>query len=89
MNIKRLALLTVAATTLATAAFADGGKGPGGFLKSADLNKDGRVSLKEATDSAARHFDMADTNHDGRITPDERKQMRMQFMEKHRAPKAS
>ncbi len=67
-----------------------GGMMMGGHMfEMADLNKDGRVSLKEATDSAARHFDMADTNHDGRITPDERKQMRMQFMEKHRAPKAS
>lgn len=55
----------------------------------ADANKDGRVSLQEATDAAARHFDMADTNRDGRVTPDERRQMHRQMMEKHRAPKAS
>lgn len=54
----------------------------------ADANKDGRVTLQEATDAAVRHFDMADANRDGRITPDERQQMRHQMIEKRRAPKA-
>jgi hypothetical protein len=27
------------------------------------------------TDAALKHFDMADANHDGKITPDERTQM--------------
>ena len=65
-----------------------GGMMFGHMFEMADLNKDGRVSLQEATDAAVKHFDMADANHDGRITPDERKQMRMQMIEKRRAPKA-
>ena len=63
--------------------------GVGGHMFTmADANKDGRVSLQEATDAAVRHFDMADANRDGRITPDERRQMRHQMIEKRRAPKA-
>ena len=65
-----------------------GGMMGGHRFEMADLNKDGRVSLQEATDSAVRHFDTADVNHDGRITPDERQQIRQQFIEKRRAPKA-
>lgn len=59
----------------------------GQMFDMADANKDGRVSLQEATDAAARHFDMADANRDGQVTPDERRQMHRQMMEKHRAPK--
>ncbi len=65
-----------------------GGMMMGGHMfETADANKDGRVSLQEATDSAVRHFDLADANRDGRITPDERRQMRHQIIEKRRAPK--
>jgi Ca2+-binding EF-hand superfamily protein len=60
----------------------------GHMFEMADANKDGRVSLQEATESAVRHFDMADANRDGRVTPEERRQMHRQMMEKHRAPKA-
>ena len=60
----------------------------GHMFDMADANKDSRVSLQEATDAAVRHFDMADANRDGRVTPDERRQMHRQMMEKHRAPKA-
>jgi Ca2+-binding EF-hand superfamily protein len=60
----------------------------GHLFTMADANKDGRVSLQEATDAAIRHFDMADANRDGKITPDERIQMHRQMIEKHRAPKA-
>jgi Ca2+-binding EF-hand superfamily protein len=35
-----------------------------------------RVSLAEAQAAALAHFDKADANHDGKITPDERQQMR-------------
>lgn len=67
-----------------------GGMMMGGHMfEMADANKDGRVSLQEATDAAAGHFDMADANRDGRVTPDERRQMHRQMMEKHRAPRAS
>ncbi len=60
----------------------------GQMFDMADANKDGRVSLQEATDAAVRHFDMADANRDGRVTPDERRQMHRQMMEKHRATNA-
>ncbi len=66
-----------------------GGMMMGGHMfEMADANKDGQVSLQEATDSAVRHFDMTDANRDGQITPDERRQMRRQMIEKRRAPQA-
>ena len=65
-----------------------GGMIGGRMFDMADVNKDGRVSLQEATDAAVRHFDMADANRDGRITPEERRQIRHQMIEKRRAPKA-
>ena len=37
----------------------------------ADADKDGRISLQEATNAAAAHFDQADANHDGTLSPDE------------------
>lgn len=60
----------------------------GHMFAMADANKDNRVSLQEATDAAARHFDMADANRDGRITGEERRTIRRQMIETHRAPKA-
>ena len=60
-----------------------GGKMGGGMMKMADLDKDGRVSLQEATTSALQHFDMVDTNRDGRITPDERRSMHQKMMQEH------
>lgn len=59
----------------------------GGMLRRADADNDGRVSLAEAQAAALRHFDMVDVNRDGRITPDERQQMREQRIQR-RAPKA-
>ncbi len=51
------------------------GGGFGGHLFGmADANKDGRVSLAEAQAAALAHFDKADVNHDGKLTPDERAQ---------------
>ena len=46
----------------------------GHLFEMADADHDGRVSLAEATNAAARHFDQADLNHDGKLTPDERRQ---------------
>lgn len=43
----------------------------GRMFGAADANKDGRVSLQEATGAAAAHFDRLDSNHDGTLTPDE------------------
>ena len=39
-----------------------------------NANKDGRASLEEAQHAALQHFDAADLNHDGTLTPDERRQ---------------
>jgi Ca2+-binding EF-hand superfamily protein len=65
-----------------------GGGGFGAFggrmFDMADANRDGRVTLQEATDAALRHFDMADSNRDGQITPDERIQMRQRMRSERR-----
>lgn len=42
----------------------------------ADANKDGRVTLAEATAAATARFDKADINRDGKISHDERKAAR-------------
>lgn len=64
-----------------------GGMRGGGMMRLADLDRDGRVSLQEATTSALQRFDRIDANRDGRITPDERRQQREQ-RKAMRAPKA-
>ena len=63
-----------------------GMRGHGGMLRRADADNDGRVSLPEAQAAALRRFDMVDVNRDGRITPEERQQMRQQRMQR-RAPR--
>lgn len=55
------------------------GGGHGHILAMADTDKDGRISKAEAEQMALRHFDRADLNHDGTMTPDERRQMRQQM----------
>lgn len=65
-----------------------GGMMRGGMMRMADLDNDGRVSLQEAQDSALKRFDMMDSNRDGRLTPEERREMHMK-MRSQRAPKAS
>ena len=52
-----------------------GGLG-GRMFETADTDKDGRVSLAEAQQLALQHFDASDLNHDGVLTPDERRQAR-------------
>ena len=88
MNINRLALLTVAATTLATAAYAAGPNGgPGGFLKSADLNKDGVIDQTEFQTSRDKWFADLDADKDGFVTADELKafgdKMHAEWAKKH------
>lgn len=63
-----------------------GGRGRG-MMRLADLDRDGRVSLQEATTSALQRFDKVDANRDGRITPEERRQQR-EMRKAMRAPKA-
>ena len=52
------------------------GGGHGGMgmmmLKMADTNKDGTVSRDEFVATHAKHFDMMDANHDGKLTKAER-----------------
>jgi Ca2+-binding EF-hand superfamily protein len=50
----------------------------------ADVNKDGRVSLAEAQQLALQHFDATDLNHDGVLTPEERRQARQVTRAHHR-----
>ena len=50
----------------------------------ADANKDGRVTLPEAQAAALQHFDRVDLNHDGSLTPEERKQTREQWRAQRR-----
>jgi Ca2+-binding EF-hand superfamily protein len=89
MNIKRLVLLSFAATALATAALADGGPngGPGGFLKSADLNKDGVIDQTEFQTARDKWFADLDANKDGFVSADELKafgdKMHAQWAQKH------
>jgi len=64
-----------------------GGRMGGRMMKMADLDKDGRVSLQEATNHALQRFDRVDANRDGRITPDERRQNR-DMRKQMRLPKA-
>jgi Ca2+-binding EF-hand superfamily protein len=50
----------------------------GRMFAMADADKDGRVSLAEATAVSMRQFDSSDANRDGVVTPDERRLMRQQ-----------
>lgn len=51
----------------------------GHMFDMADVNRDGRVSMQEATAAAYRHFDMADANRDGQVTREERVQVRQRI----------
>ena len=62
-----------------------GGGMVGAMFQSADANRDGRVSLAEATGAALQHFDMMDANRDGRITPEERAAGRAHMMQMRKA----
>jgi Ca2+-binding EF-hand superfamily protein len=55
----------------------------GNLFKMADANKDSRVSLQEATSAAAAHFDAADLNHDGTLTPEEMRAAHQAMRGKH------
>ncbi|WP_029941449.1 EF-hand domain-containing protein [Sphingomonas astaxanthinifaciens] len=59
----------------------------GGMMRRADANNDQRLTLAEAEAAALQRFDRADVNRDGRITQDERQQMRQQWQQ--RRPQAA
>lgn len=52
------------------------------MFRQADADKDGKVTLAEATAGALRLFDSADANRDGSVTPEERHAFRAQMREK-------
>jgi Ca2+-binding EF-hand superfamily protein len=56
----------------------------GAMFEMADGNRDGRVTLQEATAAAYRQFDSADSNRDGQISPDERRQMHQRMRSERR-----
>jgi Ca2+-binding EF-hand superfamily protein len=51
----------------------------------ADVDKDGKVTLKEATRTALDMFDRADANKDGTVTPEERRASWQKWKEEHRS----
>lgn len=55
------------------------------LFDTADLNKDGRLSLTEAQQAALQQFDAADSNHDGIVSPEERRQANKAERAKRRA----
>jgi hypothetical protein len=62
------------------------GRMGGAMLRAADANRDQRLSLAEAEAAALRRFDRVDINRDGRVTRDERQQVRQQRMLSRSAP---
>jgi Ca2+-binding EF-hand superfamily protein len=50
----------------------------GRMFELADANRDGRVTVQEATATALQRFDRADANRDGQLTREERQQARQQ-----------
>jgi Ca2+-binding EF-hand superfamily protein len=62
----------------------------GGFssrmIVMADTNKDGKITLAEAETLALQHFDQMDSNHDGQVTPEERRAARPAMHKRMQAP---
>jgi Ca2+-binding EF-hand superfamily protein len=71
---KTLALACLIAGGAGSLAYAHGGggRGPGGLLERVDTNADGKVSSTELKSSATALWSSADTDHDGRVTKQER-----------------
>jgi Ca2+-binding EF-hand superfamily protein len=65
--------------------------GPGGFggrmIVMADTNADGRITQAEAEALALQHFDQMDANHDGQVTPEERRAARPLMIKQMREEK--
>lgn len=56
-----------------------GGALGGRMFALADLNRDNRLSLQEATGAALQRFNRVDLNRDGQVTRDERQRARQQW----------
>jgi Ca2+-binding EF-hand superfamily protein len=52
------------------------------IMTAADANKDGKLSLAEMQAFASQRFDRIDTNHDGKVTPQERQALRQKVAAK-------
>jgi Ca2+-binding EF-hand superfamily protein len=59
-----------------------GGMGGSRMIVMADSDHDGKITLAEAEAMALQHFDQMDTNHDGQVTPDERRAGRPMMIKK-------
>lgn len=59
--------------------------GRGGWFAKVDTDKDGRVTLAEASAKALAMFDKADANKDGTVTPEERRAAWQTMREEWRA----
>lgn len=57
------------------------GRMGGAMLRQADTNNDQRITLQEAESAALQRFDRADADRDGRITVEERQQLRQRLQQ--------
>ncbi len=64
------------------------GTGGARMIVMADTNKDGRITLPEAEALALQHFDRMDANHDGQVTPEERRAGHKILIEEMHSPTA-
>ena len=61
------------------------GRGGDGWFERMDANKDGKVTLAEASAKPLEMFDKADANKDGTLTPEERKAAHEKMREEWKA----
>ena len=61
-----------------------GGRFGGAMFERMDSDRDGRVSLAEASARALEMFDRADANRDGTVTVDERRATMQRFRDDRR-----
>lgn len=59
-----------------------GGMMSGRMIVMADTDNDGKITLAEAEAMALKHFDEMDANHDGQVTPEERRAARPMIIKK-------
>ena len=59
-----------------------GGMGGATMIVMADTDKDGKITQAEVEALALQHFDQMDANHDGQVTPEERRAGRPMIIKK-------